>query len=236
MATFVLVHGAWGGGWQWQGVADILRAGGHEVTTPTLAGLGERAHLSCDDITLLTHIDDLVEHLWFEDLTDAVLVGWSYGAVPVEGAADRVPERLRMVVSLDGVRVRDGAPGLDNWPPEWVEEAVSTGWISPPTADDLADVLFDPALREFVAARERRFPIATLTTPFPDSGGRRWHVRHAYLACMQIASGDPSAEEQLAWWGTVKTDPRWDYRELPLNHLGLLYAADVVATALLDAL
>lgn len=237
MATFVLVHGGWGGGWQWRGVARVLRTADHEVTTPTLAGQGERAHLSGDSITLLTHIDDLSEHLWFEDLTEVVLVGWSYGAGPVEGVADRMPERLRMVVNLDGWRVHDGEPGgLDGWPAERVEEFVVSGWMSPPTSDDLADVLADPELREFVAARERRLPTAALTMPFPDSGGRRWQVPHVYLACTEPAEGEPFTDEDLAERAAIKADPRWEYRELAMNHLGLLHAPEAVANALLDLL
>ena len=165
-----------------------------------------------------------------------LLVGWSYGAVPVEGVADRMPERLRMVVSLDGVLVRDGEPlGMaDWWSAEQWEGFVTSGWIPAPTADDLANVLADAPLREFVAARERRQPTAAMTTPFPDTGGRRWQVPHVYLACTQAPAGEPFTEEDLAEFAAIEADPRWDYRELPLNHLGLLYAPQVVATALLD--
>jgi pimeloyl-ACP methyl ester carboxylesterase len=237
VATFVLVHGAWGGGWQWRGVARVLRAAGHEVTAPTLAGQGERAHVSCEPITLLTHIDELAEHLWFEDLTEVVLVGWSYGAEPVEGVADRMPERLRMVVNLDGDRVRDGEPsGLEGWPAERVEEFVASGWIPAPTSQDMANVLADSALRQFVAERERKLPTAALTTPFPDSGGRRWQVPHVYLACTEAAAGEPFTDEDLAERAAIKADPRWQYQELPLNHLGILYAPELVASALLDLL
>ena len=235
LATFVLVHGGWGGGWQWHGVARTLRAAGHDVTTPTLTGQGERAHVGNENVTLLTHVDDLAEHLWFEDLADVVLVGWSYGADPVEGVADRMPERLRMVVNLDGSSVRDGEPaGL--LPDEEVDEIIHSGWIPPPSADDLADTLEDPQLREYVGVRLRRLPTASVTTPFPDSGGRRWQVPHVYLACTQAPIGDPFTEERLAEWATIEADPRWKYRELSLNHLGLLYAPETVATALADLL
>jgi Alpha/beta hydrolase family len=74
MTTFVLVHGAWGGGWQWRGVARLLRTAGDEVTTPTLTGLGERAHVP-SEVTLGTHIDDLAQHLWFEDLNHPGMSG-----------------------------------------------------------------------------------------------------------------------------------------------------------------
>src|SRR5262245_34243335 len=81
MATFVLVHGAWGGGWAWRPVASALRAAGHEVFTPTLTGLGERAHLARPETDLTTHIQDVVGVLDCEDLCDALLVGHSYGGM-----------------------------------------------------------------------------------------------------------------------------------------------------------
>jgi pimeloyl-ACP methyl ester carboxylesterase len=85
MSVFVLVHGGWGGGgWQWRGVAAELRFRGHEVFTPTLTGLGDRSHLAtvaAADLSL--HIRDIEQMLYFEDLTDVVLVGWIYGGAVV---------------------------------------------------------------------------------------------------------------------------------------------------------
>ena len=81
MATFVLVHGAWAGGWAWKRVAPLLRAQGHDVFTPTLTGLGERVHLANPQVNLDTHIQDVVNLLLYEDLENVVLVGWSYGGM-----------------------------------------------------------------------------------------------------------------------------------------------------------
>ena len=101
MATFVLVHGAWHGGWCWKKVAPLLRSAGHEVYTPTLTGLGERDHLLTRDIGLDTHIQDIVNVLEYEELTQVVLVGHSYGGMVVTGVAERAHERLRQLVYLD---------------------------------------------------------------------------------------------------------------------------------------
>jgi hypothetical protein len=143
-----------------------------------------------------------------------------------------------MVVNLDyEPLVREGeAGGLDGWPAERVEEFVASGWIPAPTSEDMANVLADPALREFVAERERRFPTAAFTTPFPDSGGRRWQVPHVFLACTEAAVGEPFTDEDVEQRAAMKADPRWQYQELPVNHLGLLYARELVAGALLDLL
>src|SRR5437660_372527 len=98
MAAFVLVHGAWHGGWCWQRVATLLRAAGHEVYTPTLTGLGERAHLIGKEVDLDTHIQDVLNVLEFEDLADVRLVGHSFGGMVVTGVVDREPARIAELV------------------------------------------------------------------------------------------------------------------------------------------
>lgn len=101
MATYVLVHGGGHGGWCWQRLTPLLRAAGHEVYTPTLTGLGERAHLLHPDIDLDTHITDVVGVLRYEDCTDVVVVGHSYGGMVITGVADRAAERIAHLVYLD---------------------------------------------------------------------------------------------------------------------------------------
>ena len=88
--TFVLVHGAWHGGWCWQRVADRLRGGGHAVFTPTLTGLGERSHLLRGGIDLKTHITDIVNVMKWEGLSDVVLCGHSYGGFVISGVAEQM--------------------------------------------------------------------------------------------------------------------------------------------------
>src|SRR5688572_718991 len=108
MATFILVHGSWHGGWCWRLVTPLLRAAGHDVYTPTLTGLGERAHLVNSGVTLETHIEDVVNLLFYEDLSDVALVGHSYAGVVVSGVAARVPERLACVLYLDAYLPPEG--------------------------------------------------------------------------------------------------------------------------------
>ena len=95
MATFVLVHGAWHGGWCWRDTARALRAAGHTVFTPTHTGLGERAHQNGEAITLETHIRDVAGCIEAEELDDVILCGHSYGGMVITGVADRMPERIR---------------------------------------------------------------------------------------------------------------------------------------------
>jgi len=106
--TYVLVHGAWGGGWDWRHVDDLLTADGNKVFRATLTGQGERSHLSNTNIDLDTHIQDVVNLIVWEDLHDVVLVGHSYGGMVITGVADRVPDRIKHIVYLDAILPENG--------------------------------------------------------------------------------------------------------------------------------
>ena len=102
MATFVLVHGAWTGGWGYKKTARLMREAGHDVYVVTLTGLGERSHLSSPAITLSTHIQDVVNVFEYEDIADAILVGHSYGGMVITGVSGRVAKFAR---TLDQIEV-----------------------------------------------------------------------------------------------------------------------------------
>jgi pimeloyl-ACP methyl ester carboxylesterase len=111
--TYVIVHGAWGGGWAFKEVDQMLTADGHKVYRPTLTGQGERSHLANTNllganIDLTTHISDIVNVILWENLTNVVLVGHSYGGMVVTGVADRVPERLKHLIYLDAFLPENG--------------------------------------------------------------------------------------------------------------------------------
>ena len=112
--TFVIVHGAWGGGWAFREVDDMLTAQGHKVYRPTLTGQGERVHLASKDVGLETHIDDVVNTILYEELNDIILVGHSYGGMVVTGVADRIPERISHLIYLDAMVPYDGESVVDN--------------------------------------------------------------------------------------------------------------------------
>jgi pimeloyl-ACP methyl ester carboxylesterase len=101
MATFVLVHGAWHGGWCYRDTAKALRAAGHTVFTPTHTGVGERFHQSSEAITLETHIRDVCGLIEFEELDNIILCGHSYGGMVITGVADRVPGKIKALLYLD---------------------------------------------------------------------------------------------------------------------------------------
>ncbi len=129
--NFVIVHGAWGGGWAFREVDRLLTADGHRVYRPTLTGQGEKVHLASPAVGLSTHIDDIVNVILFEDLHDVVLVGHSYGGMVITGVMDRIPERIRQVVFLDAAVPNDGESmnSLRGGTP--TAEQAKTGFIMP---------------------------------------------------------------------------------------------------------
>src|ERR671913_307403 len=118
MATYVLVPGAWLGGWAWQDVAARLRAGEHDVYPMTLTGLGERVHLARPEIDLETHIADVVNTIEWNDLDDVILAGHSYAGVVITGVADRIPDRLSRLVYVYSAPLGDGMAMVDLFPPD----------------------------------------------------------------------------------------------------------------------
>jgi pimeloyl-ACP methyl ester carboxylesterase len=132
--TYVFVHGAWGGGWAFRRVEELLRARGHTVYRPTLTGLGERRHLAGPHVGLNTHVEDVVNVLLFEELRDVVLVGHSYGGMVITGVADRVPERIRSLVYLDAMVPADGESvlGLLGARAERMKQMEKDGLLVPP--------------------------------------------------------------------------------------------------------
>jgi len=106
--TYVIVHGAWGGGWDWRGIDSILTREGHAVYRVTLTGLGERVHLASPSIGLATHIDDVVNAIEWEQLTSVVLIGHSYGGMVITGVADRIPQRIKRLIYLDAFLPESG--------------------------------------------------------------------------------------------------------------------------------
>ena len=118
MTTFVLVHGAWHGGWCYKRVARLLRQAGHDVYTPTLTGLGERAHLMNRTIDLDTHVQDVVGVIRCEELSDVVLCGHSYGGMVIAGVAEQIAAKIRSLVYLDAFVPENGKSLFDYLPAE----------------------------------------------------------------------------------------------------------------------
>ena len=211
-------------------MVPLLREAGQTVYPVTLTGLGERTHLSSPDVTLDTHIQDVVNVLFYEDLTDVILVGHSYGGNVITGVADRVPERLRQLVYLDAATPSDGQASADSFPGrrEQIEEQArreGDGWKVPPgdaPPDQQAEII------EWARPRRSPMPIKTMTTPVKLTRGETTLPR-AFVYC---TVGKEPGSAQAARAERVKNDPRWQYFELQTGH-NLHYTAPKETVAIL---
>jgi pimeloyl-ACP methyl ester carboxylesterase len=111
--TFLVCHGAWSAGWAWKKMHPLMQAAGHRLVTPTYTGLGERAHLATPSIDLETHIEDILNVIKYEDISDVVLIGHSYGGMVATGVADRARDRIKQLIYLDAFVPDDGQSLLD---------------------------------------------------------------------------------------------------------------------------
>ncbi len=224
MATFVLVHGAWHGGWCYRDTAAALRAAGHTVFTPTHSGVGERFHQSAENITLETHIRDVCGCIEWEELNDIVLVGHSYGGMVISGVADRMPERIRALVYLDAFLPQNGDSlnGLIQkaLPPEVAAQflagfrgaaAEGHSGLMQPIPAEMFNVRADN--RAWVDRRCRPQALATFEMPALLSGNLDKVATRLYI----LADGwDPSPFRHFA--AQVDGKPGWRLVKMPSSH------------------
>lgn len=215
MATFVLVHGAWSGGWAWRKFARMLEERGHQAVRATLTGQGDRAHLARPEIDLDTHIQDVAALIEFEELQDIVLVGHSYGGMVVTGVADRMPERIASLVYVDAMLPRDGECLLDFLPDDHrasmqarVEEG--DGWkLAPnPVPPDTPE-----AERAWLEPRRLPQPFRTFTQPV-RLGIKPPTMPRTYIYCQRFAPGD--VFRQFA--DRVRELPGWQRIDIDSSH------------------
>ena len=234
MTDFVLVHGTWGGGWQWHAVAARLRAHGHRAFTPTLTGLGERQHLVTPATGLATHVDDIASVIAWEELRDIALVGTSYGGLVIAGVADRMAERIGTLVFLDAALPQEGKCMLDLVPPErraTVERLAreAGGGYLVPTSLVLDTGIADTAERDGYLARMSPHPLRALTDPVRLSGRWRAVPRKVYV----LASLKPTHHfvDYYEWAGR---EPGWSARQIPSNHFPMTTMPEATADLLLE--
>jgi pimeloyl-ACP methyl ester carboxylesterase len=224
MANFVLVHGAWHGGWCWRDTAAALRAAGHQVFTPTHTGVGERSHQSAENITLETHVRDVCGCIEWEELSDVILVGHSYGGMVITGVADRMADRIRALVYLDAFVPEHGDSliGLlpKALPPEVSAQFVGgfrgaalegrSGQMQPIPAEVFG---IAAANRAWVDRRCVPQALATFEMPLLLTGEHAKVPRRLYI----LADGwDPSPFRYFA--GKLAGAPGWQVTKLPSSH------------------
>jgi pimeloyl-ACP methyl ester carboxylesterase len=212
MANFVLVHGAWIGGWYWRPIAQALRKAGHEAYAPTLTGLGERIHLMSPNINLDTHITDVVNLIKEENLSDVVLVGHSYGGMVVTGVADALADRVTSLVYLDAFVpkngeapvsfVRSGSP-----PPAFASEYT----LAPLPASSWGA---SAEVAAVVDARTTPMPVACFTQALKLGGGIDRVKKKSYIYC-----NVPAPTTFTQFYEKLKDEPGWNTHTLPCTHI-----------------
>jgi len=213
MAVFVVAHGAWSGGWAWKRMRPLLRDAGHDLFTPTYTGLGERAHLASPDVNLSTHITDLLAVLDFEDLSDVVLVGHSFGGIVATGVADRVPERIAQIVYLDAFVPADGECLLDLVSPPARAQIlegcrIGDGWRVPPL--DLPPDTPEPE-RAWALRFRTPHPAGAFEEPVRLSGGAL--PPRAYVYCARAG-----AQDTFRRFADRARADEWPYAEIDASH------------------
>jgi pimeloyl-ACP methyl ester carboxylesterase len=220
MATYVLVQGAWIGGWYWQRVTPFLRQAGHTVFTPTFTGLGERSHLLTRDITLDTYVTDIEQVLFYEDLTDVILVGHSFGGTVITAVAERASARIAQLIYLDAEVPLSGEsdascllPGTVDFVLQRAKER-GDGWLFTPSPSAIFGVT-DPADQAWIDARFKPQPVCTVTQPIYYGAAVEALPRH-FIACRPY---EPLIADIRA---RIQQDPCWTYQEIDGGHLVMI--------------
>lgn len=235
MATFVLVHGAWSGSFGWRKVRPLLAAQGHEVFTPSLTGIGERAHLTSPQVDLSLHVQDVVNMAWYEDLHEITLVGYSYGGMVVTGALDYLGGRVKHLVYLDAFLPNDGdsIESLVGRPVQLQESFPGADWLREPMAREYDD----PADAAYTAPRRVGHPAGCFTEPVR----LRTPIEERGLASLTYikATGEPPPTEGTGgpFWvaaDRTKDNPRWRYYEIATNHMVSFNRSKELAEILLE--
>src|SRR5215813_6202929 len=227
--TFVLVHGAWHGGWCWRRVADLLADKGHKVYTPTLTGLADRSHLMSDSIGLATHVADIVNLMKWERLTDVVLVGHSYAGFVISAVAEEVP--IASIVFLDAFLPESGQCLVEITAPatrDAIEAARRSGAIAVPPRP-AAFFKVNEADQAWVDAMCTPHPIATMVERVTLAGARE---RIARKTCVR-ADAYPNPAFDAAR-DRLKSDPGWRVLSVPCGHDVMIDMPERLAEILLD--
>jgi pimeloyl-ACP methyl ester carboxylesterase len=225
MATYVIVHGSWGGGWQYRETAAYLRAAGHEVFTPTLTGVGERKHLLTPEVGLATHVQDVLGVLEAEALHDVLLVGASVGGVVITAVADQAPARLRHLVYVDALVPDDGQSAAGLLGPQMmgaIEDLARTrgaGWRVPGPPD----------------GRHTDHPLRAFTDRVSLANARAAALPRTYIRCTQpFTDWRAAANAARAAAAAMARARGWRYRELDTSHSAWQTAPRELADLLLE--
>ena len=231
--SYVLVHGAWHGGWCWGRVADHLRAAGHRVFTPTQTGVGERSHLLSKDIDLDVFVQDIQSVIEWEELSEVILVGHSFGGNSITGVADRISHRLRHLVYLDALVAVSGKAVMD-----WLAPATAAarmkaaqdfdnGLSFPPPGAEVFGVT-DPGDVAWLNRRLTPHPVRTYTSSLRLEHSPGNDVPRTYIRCT-----DPFYTPIQPFEDWIKSQSGWSYLQISTGHDAMVTAPRELAEMLL---
>ncbi len=232
--VFVLVHGAFQGGWCWKRLRKVLVDAGSEVFVPSLTGLGDRSHLLSPDIGLEVHIRDISDLLTWEDLRDVILVGHSYGGMVISGACELAGDRIRHLVYLDALAPKNGQSNfdiLDEPVADLFRKVAVDGWRMEVPADVLLPYLGidKPEDRSWFEQRLSPQPLRTFEQPFRASSGAVDRACKTFIHCTNPSSGP--AYDNAAKLAQVRA---WGYYSLPTAHEAMWTMPNELANILLS--
>ncbi|GAA4582732.1 alpha/beta fold hydrolase [Planotetraspora phitsanulokensis] len=197
MATYVLIHGSWLGGWSWERVRPALEEAGHRVFAPTLAGMAERRHLAAPHLGLSVHIREIVDLMEQQDVTDAILVGHSYGGMVIAGAGGLIPGRIGRLCYVDALLPRSGQSAFDLIPlmrEHFSQSPPGLPWMASPV-DPALFGMDDESDRRWVEERVTPVPRRTVEEPLPavDDAARE-AIPATFVHCAGLPILDETAE------------------------------------------
>ena len=216
--TFVLIHGAWHGGWCYGPTADVLRSKGHKVYAPSLTGLADRSHLLSTSIKLETHIDDIVNLFKWEDIENAVLVGHSYGGWPISGAIEKLEGKVSSIVYLDAFLPENGQKGMDLTSAQFqaqLKEAIAKGEAGRPVPKAEAFRILDPKNIAWVQSKMTPQPTGLATSEVKLTGARDRVAKKTYIRAAVYPQ--PNFDAALA---KCKADKSWRTFEFAATEAG----------------
>jgi len=230
--VYVLVHGAWHGGWCWDKVSEKLRADGDLVYTPTLSGMAENKSTLDSTIDLNTHINDIVNLIVSKNLHHVILVGHSYGGLVISGVADRIPGRLKKLVYLDALLVESGKSALSVNPKESQDVFTKTAMdfdkgLSIPAPSSAWFGVTDSLTIISTNARLTNQPYRTFTQPLILKHPYGNHLPLIYIACRKP---ELAVLEQYAQ--KTKKSKAWKYYELQTGHDAMINMPNELAALL----
>jgi pimeloyl-ACP methyl ester carboxylesterase len=202
--TFVLVPGAWLGAWAWKRVTPLLEKEGHETYPVTLTGMGERVHLASKDVCMETAIQDVLNVIKYNDIDDFVLAGHSFAGKVAAAVADRISDKVKLVLYLDAFRperVRTPQGGFD---PTKEFGPLPRGSYGVPLTEKIVEAIGKDVVgadREWMLSKATPWPAKLAADPITLSA-KLDSVKSAYIFC--TLSGDPVDEIVAGKWGKLE--------------------------------